>query len=158
MLKYWAKIISGELSDNSYVTKVYKALLALEITKPREVTWVTLVRDLLVRCGMGDYWQTQRVECRRTFERLAKSRVYECYIREWKVNVESSTDGRLFKFIKDDFKFERYLNINNRSLNLLVRISRYFKTSKICSDIFANVNTGYLKSRCTLIAKSYAKS
>ena len=120
VLKYWAKIISGELSDNSYVTKVYKALVALEITKPREVTWVTLVRDLLVRCGMGDYWQTQRVECRRTFERLAKSRVYECYIREWKVNVESSTDGRLFKFIKDDFKFERYLNMNDRRLRVAI--------------------------------------
>ena len=120
VLKYWAKIVSGGLNDNSFVLKIYKALLELESRKPREVTWVTLVRDLLTKCGLEHYWETQRVECKRTFEGLAKSRVYECYVREWRENVDNSTDGRLFRYIKDDFKFERYLNMNDSRLRVAI--------------------------------------
>ena len=120
VLKYWAKLVNGELEDSSFVLKIYKALVELERTKPGQVTWVKLVKDLLKKCGLEEYWETQKVECKNTFVRLAKSKVYECYRREWRTNVQESTDGRLFRFIKDDFKFERYLNMNDSRLRVAI--------------------------------------
>ena len=34
--------------------------------------------------------------------------------------MDNSTDGRLFRFIKDDFKFERYLNMNDSRLRVAI--------------------------------------
>ena len=116
VLKYWAKLVDGSFNENSYVFKVYKALYNLSVEKPRTVTWATLVRKVLDECGMIDYWDNQKVDCKVSFERLAKQKLWEGYITKWKEDIADSTDGRIFRYIKEDFKFEKYLELGDRRL------------------------------------------
>ena len=52
-MSFWVKIINS--NERSLIYKVYKELFDLTITNPREVTWASRVRDVLNRCGLGNY-------------------------------------------------------------------------------------------------------
>ena len=65
---------------------------------------------------MIDYWDNQKVDCKVSFERLAKQKLWEGYITKWKEDIADSTDGRIFRYIKEDFKFEKYLELGDRRL------------------------------------------
>ena len=82
----------------------------MSLTRPREVTWATLVRDLLYRSGFGDVWLNQRVVNKDLFLEEFKQRIKDMYLQEWIAEVRESSEGRLFKHIKREFKFEKYLD------------------------------------------------
>ena len=116
VLKYWAKIVNGHFKEDSLVYKVYQALLELSRAQPAAVTWVTMVKDLLIKCGLDDYWNQQKVECNGCFERIVELKVYGGYKRKWREDVVASTDGRIYRYIKNDFRFEKYLEISDSRL------------------------------------------
>ena len=72
---------------------------------PSQVTWVTLLRDMLFQYGFGYVWVEQSVT--REFLSLFEQRVKDNYLQEWDAQVRSTSDFRLFKKIKDS------LNLNS---------------------------------------------
>ena len=61
------------------------------------------------RCGLNDVWRKQKIDCKGCFVSMVKSRLHESYERQGRMDMNSSTDGRLYRFIKEEFKFEKNL-------------------------------------------------
>ena len=124
VLKYWAKIIDPVSLKGNFVTQIYKEMYNLSLTEPGTVTWATLVRDTLYELGLGSYWVSQKVTSIDFFTALVRQRLQDNYLTKWTNDVIDSTDGRLFKFIKESFCYESYLdNMHNGSIrNAITRI------------------------------------
>ena len=134
-IKYWLKIISLNLPHESYIRKIYIELLLVNIHFPNTVTWITKIRDILFKCGMGSYWFDQKVGDEEVFLIVLRQRLTDMYLQEWHSNIEASSNNRLYKHLKDKHNFENYLNINNN----------YFRTAitkiRLSSHVF-NVERG----------------
>ena len=132
VVAYWLKIIAlRESNPNSFVYKVYLELYNLSLIDPREVTWVSLVRDILNQNGFGNVWLMQGVTNKESFLREIRLRIKDIYLQGWWAEVEQSSNGRLFRYIKGSFKFEKYLDSLQRSKR--IALSRIRLSSHIFS-------------------------
>ena len=120
VVKFWLKIINQSMTYNNYTKKVYVTLLQISILHPTKETWVTKLKGLLDRCGMGDYFKNQRVENERYFLTIMKQRMYDMYLQEWLGKVNETSDGRLYKHVKEKFEFEQYLNMPNKMFRIAI--------------------------------------
>ena len=118
VMSFWVKIINS--NERSLIYKVYKELYDLTITNPREVTWASRVRDVLNRCGLGNYWREQKVNNKSHFLSLFKRRIKDIYIQEWNADVRDTSSGRLFRHIKTEFIYEPYLDKLDKALRVAV--------------------------------------
>ena len=108
-------------SNNTYYTKVvYDELVQFNIDNPTATTWVSLVKGLLDRCGMGHYWIHQNVSDEKHFKTIFRQRVCDMYKQEWSVEVSLTSTNRLYKHIKETFLFEPYLNLRNKSYRVAI--------------------------------------
>ena len=81
-----------------------------------------------MKCGMGNFWITQRVTDKQHFLASFKRRLQDIYLQGWWENVEKTSSGRLFRYIKTDFVYEPYLDILDRNLRIAltkVRLSSH---------------------------------
>ena len=120
VLKYWLKIIRPSLKYDNYIRKIYLELLLTNIYFPEKVTWVTKVRDILFNCGMGFYWFNQKVDNEKLFLSSIKQRLTDIYKQEWYTSVQGTSNNRLYKYLKDELSFEKYLNIPNQFLRVSI--------------------------------------
>ena len=118
VLKYWLKIIYNITNNSNYVSKVYVDLYQLSVDKPNTVTWCTQVRDMLNTCGYGYVWTNQGVYDCKEFVRMFRQRMRDMYLQEWCASVSMTSQNRLYRSVKNVFRFENYLNINNRGLRV----------------------------------------
>ena len=116
VLKYWLKIIRPTTTYDNYIRKIYLELLLTNIYYPDKETWVTKVKDILFKCGLGYYWLNQKVENEQLFLSTVKQRLKDIYKQEWNANIQGTSDNRLYKYLKSDFSFENYLNLPNLHL------------------------------------------
>ena len=100
------------LTESEYICSVYSQLFELSEHEPNVITWVSLVKKLLFQCGMGNYWVAQRVENEKLFVSAFEQRLKDIYLQEWNVQISLSSSGRLFKHVKNYFKFEKYLDLS----------------------------------------------
>ena len=96
VMSYWVNIINDNNADRSLVVRVYKELCQLTLTHPEKVTWASRVRDVLNKCGMGNYWITQRVTDKQNFLASSKRRLQEIYLQGCWERLEKSSSGRIF--------------------------------------------------------------
>ena len=61
LLKYWLKIISDDVPVSSLVKNVYNGLVALNLEMPDQVTWVSLIKNMLEKYGFGYVWRNHKV-------------------------------------------------------------------------------------------------
>ena len=118
VLTYWTKILENKDNENSLVYNIYTELYNLTITHREKITWASLVKDVLFRCGMGNYWIYQNIPDKKHFISTFRRRIQDIYLQEWWAEVRETSTGRLFKHIKTDFKYEQYLNLVNRHLRI----------------------------------------
>ena len=153
VIKYWLKIIRREREelDNVFARKIYEELMHLSEMKPNVVTWVTLVKDLLNKCGMGNYWFEQFVGDERYFIAVFKERLQDIFLQEWYGELSQTSDLRLYKHIKISFKYESYLNECSRALRVAatkVRLSSH--TFCIETGRWAREKQDPAERKCTL--------
>ena len=108
VVKYWLKIISVDRRV-LFPFSVYKRLLELSIDKPNCITWATLVKDVLNKCGLGYAWVDQCVNNETEFLSIFRERVKDMFLQNWRSEVERSSNNRLYKHIKPSFSYEMYL-------------------------------------------------
>ena len=111
VVKYWLKIIRPKTSHDNYVRKIYLQLLFLNITNPNQITWVSQVKDMFNSMGLGFIWNRQKVSNETQFLKIFRQRLEDMYKQEWHAQVSRTTDGRIYKSIKDTFEFENYLQL-----------------------------------------------
>ena len=115
VLSYLAKIISSENLMSPLVSKVYEEMFNLTLSNPEVVTWASLVRDMLNKYGLGNYWIDQKVYNKKCFLEICRRRIQDTCLQEWDANVRDTSSARLFKIIKDNFRFEPYLDQLDKS-------------------------------------------
>ena len=104
IIKYWFKILNS--SNDSFIKKMYNDLLVLSERFPDQITWVTLLRDMLFNYGFAYVWYDQCVFNETSFLRMFEQRMKDTYIQEWNSKVRCTSDYRLYKKIKFTFNFD----------------------------------------------------
>lgn len=61
--------------------------------------------------GLGYIWNQQKVTNENQFLSLSRRRLEDIYKQEWNAQVCNTSEGRIYKFIKDTFEFENYLQM-----------------------------------------------
>ena len=85
------------------------------------MTWATLVRDLLNKIGLGNYWIAQHVQNENYFLCILKQRLTDIFLQDWLSEVARTSSSRLYKhIIRDTFQFESYLNMCNKQLRICI--------------------------------------
>ena len=87
---------------------------------PEKVTWVTLFKQMLFENGFGYIWLEQNVDNEKEFLRIFEQRIKDSYYQEWFSNINSTSDFRLYKKIKQSFNFENYLHMENSLLRTAI--------------------------------------
>ena len=73
---------------------------------------------MLNKCGMGNYWITQRVADKPHFLAAFKRRLQDIYLQGWWETMEKSSSGRIYRYIKTEFRWEPYLDRLNRHVRI----------------------------------------
>ena len=120
VIKYWLKIIRPSLSYDNYIRKIYLELMLTNIYFPEKVTWVSKVKDILFKCGMGVFWLVQKVENENMFLRNIRQRLTDMYRQEWHASVQGTSDNRLYKYLKENLSYENYLDLPNQHLRVAI--------------------------------------
>ena len=105
-------------NNENHVQKVYNELLLLNREAPGNITWVSQVKKLLESSGFGYIWRNQFVHNENQFLNEFKERIKDMYLQDWSSQVQLTSENRLYKNIKTNFKLEPYLNLNNRALRV----------------------------------------
>ena len=103
IIKYWLKLIKPADSKPNFAQRVYKEMLILQSTQPNPSTWVTQVKDILEKCGLGNFWKNQVINDECSFISLFKQRVYDIFQQEWMGEVNLTSDYRLFQHVRDSY-------------------------------------------------------
>ena len=131
------------------MVKVYTELVALCVQNPDCVTWASLVRDLLLKCGMGTYWIAQDVGSHKLFLSMFKRRVKDIYLQDWWAKILETSTGRLYQHIKEGFRYEPYLDLLSKATRIATtRIRLSSHNFNIERGRWARLNRG--DRRCTL--------
>ena len=69
------------------------------------------VKDMFNSMGLGFIWNRQKVSNETQFLKIFRQRLEDMYKQEWHAQVSRTTDGRIYKSIKDTFEFENYLQL-----------------------------------------------
>lgn len=120
VLKYWLKIIRPSMTYDNYVRKIYLELMLTNIYFPEKITWVTKVRDILFKCGMGFYWLRQKVCNENLFLNNVRQRLTDIYRQEWHCSIQDTSNNRIYKYLKNELTFEHYLNLPNQYLRIAI--------------------------------------
>ena len=151
VVKFWLKLINPILNFGTYTRKVYEELLELNRIDPAAVTWVSLVKNMLFRCGMGNYWLNQNVHNSEHFLALFRQRMYDMYVQEWRGELELTTPHRIYRHIKTNFNFESYLNLGNKTLRTsITRIRLSSHLFNIERGRWGNLRVPREERKCTL--------
>ena len=120
VIKYWTKLIGNTDTSLKLPRLVYNELLSISNEDLNVTNWASLVRDLLLNAGMGIYWYNQHVGSVKQFLSAFRQRLQDVYLQNWFANVSSTSTGRLFIHIKDDFGFESYLHMTNKAQRVAI--------------------------------------
>ena len=63
--------------------------------------------------GLGNYWLAQYVENESQFLSIFCQRIKDIYKQDWAAEVKNTSSNRLYKHVKEEFKFEEYLDFLN---------------------------------------------
>ena len=122
MIKYWLKILDTSTctpTDN-ISSKLYSELVNLSNEKPHITTWCTQIKNLLNKWGFGYIWVDQSVSNHKEFLKVFRQRVNDMYMQEWGSNVFLTSKNRIYQYIKNEFKYESYLNLEFSSLRIAI--------------------------------------
>ena len=101
MIKYWFKIIT---SENPLIITVYNS--SLEDCYRGKVNWVTNIKSMLDRYGLGYIFNNPTKDN----IPLIKKRIADDFIQKWHSDLRTSEMLILYKELKKEFAYERYLD------------------------------------------------
>ena len=106
MIKYWTRIVK---SDNILVKYLYKSLL-VDCNKGTK-NWLKNIKSLLDDYGFSYIWTNVDDVNLLNFHILFKERVLDNFKQKWFNEIENSRSLCTYKFLKNTFEFENYLDI-----------------------------------------------
>ena len=105
MVKFWVKLVSEPAMLSS---KMYKYCYHNHY-RGVEMKWITYVKDILYRNGLGYIWENQTVPNGNILT-LLQQRLRDQFIQNWHANINESSLASFYSILKHDFEYENYLN------------------------------------------------
>ena len=99
---------------------MYNEMVLCSIANPEIKTWVTLLKDMLFRYGLGHYWENQDFINPAIYCNAFQQRVYDVFLQEWQAEVDMNSNFRLYKCVIVTFRFENYLSMYNMSFRIAI--------------------------------------
>lgn len=118
IVKFWLKILRS--NDESFLKKMYMDMILSYNVHPQRVSWVKLLRNMLFQYGFGYVWLNQNVFSETSFLKEFRQRIHDTHLQEWHTELGLTSNFRLYKHIKQIFKFEDYLHIYNRTFRIAI--------------------------------------
>ena len=110
IIKYWLKIL--RTPEHKYTNLVYKLLLNDHDELPNKISWVSLVRQLLMSMGFNEVWLAQGVGNINAFLTVFKQRLNDVFMQNWHERIDGSSRANFYKTVTH-FQLQPYLeNIN----------------------------------------------
>jgi hypothetical protein len=122
MLMYWFKLVT---SDNQY--KLSSILYQLAFKKDENnifcTSWVKSIKNILRDIGLPEMWINQStLTCsKEVFKGIVKRRLTDTYIHKWYTDINNSDICFNYRLYKQDFMYEKYLNVNYTSAKQMFR-------------------------------------
>ena len=112
-LFFWLKILG--MKDSRWVKRVYLEAKRRLDTHPDRVNWASHTRDVLVKLGLGDYWESQGPPSETEWRLLVREKVHEYEQREWRIRMSTKPKLDTYRRWKLDLVYEPYLNTRDPS-------------------------------------------
>jgi len=107
-LFFWLKILG--MRDSRWVKRVYLEAKRRLDTHPNRVNWASHTRDVLVKMGLGGYWESQGPPSETEWRLLVREKVHEYEQREWRIKMSTKPKLDTYRRWKLDLVYELYLN------------------------------------------------
>ena len=82
--------------------------------------WVSNVKYLLESNGFANVWNNPSSVSCKTFHICFRKRLEECFVQTWHGNINESSVLFSYKFFKDNFRLEMYLNCLPKQLRYVL--------------------------------------
>ncbi len=88
--------------------RLAKKIFSVEHMQNKRGSWCSFVCNTFTKIGMQHLFLDKQM-CDLT---LCKTKLYECYVKEWNTNIKKKPKLRTYVEIKQDFVAEKYVKIN----------------------------------------------
>jgi len=102
VLRYWNRMLC--MADDRLTKKIF----SVEHEQNKRGSWCSFVCNTFTKLGMQHLFLDKQM-CDLT---LCKTKLYECYVKEWNTNIKKKPKLRTYVEIKQDFVTEKYVKIN----------------------------------------------
>ena len=107
IIKYWLKIIKRE--KNPLVYNLYR--YQYETYELEHVNnWASKVKEMLNNLDFNYAWKDQNGHNTLSFFKLCNQRLNDQYVSKWNTSMSSSSNGKLYKLIKENIICSKYMN------------------------------------------------
>ena len=123
IVKYWFKILH---TDNNILQEIYK--LSFVDCNNGKSNWVSSIKCLLCSYGFNNIWEYPDSVDTKLFMPLFKQRIVDCFVQNWRSDMNDSSILNLYRQIKLHFSYESYLDIlphNIRTFLTRIRVSSH---------------------------------
>ena len=120
MINFWVKIQENQeykLSSILYIA-LYKKLAG---NMNYNFLWMKFIYNVLNDCGYSQYWLNVDVSAKCVYT-FIKQRLCDQFLQHWYSDINTSPKALCYRLFKEDFAFEKYLEIlNNKNRTTLCR-------------------------------------
>ena len=115
ILKYWFKVMNTE---NIILRNVYDCAYKQCIEGRKN--WVSDIKKLLTESGFAYVWENPLSVSQKEFALIFKQRLIDNFIQGCFATISASPSLHLYKYLKENCSYERYLDILPSSLRTLI--------------------------------------
>ena len=109
ILNYWCKVaFAGDNKFSNIMYAFYKCKFTQDFSNSK---WMLYVKNSLNNLGFGNMWDSNEGFTYEWFKHTIKQRIYDQFEQKWHCNVFDSPKGHFYRIIKENFCFEKYLDI-----------------------------------------------
>ena len=117
MVNYWTKLINGK--DNKFSSILYKVIVQKYLLNEKKSKWLIFIKQILDSCGFSNLFYYNNMINKKWVSEAIKLRLLDQYKQKWSSEVFNSPKGISYRIFKEEFRFEKYLDILDKNDRIL---------------------------------------
>jgi hypothetical protein len=138
MIGFWYKLVNQK-DVLTLSQRVYNYLELDTNVNNYENTWLNCIKNILDGCGLSDIFYNPINVNRNWLISKVEQTLTDQFFQDWRSKVESSSKGNLYKFLKNNVSFEKYLLLD-KSISLpILKCRTYNHNLPVETGRWANI-------------------
>ena len=151
-ISYWSKVVSEQDQPTRLSYQMYTILYNLHKSNQCNSAFIANIESILNSCGFSGIWQSQDVINPRWLSLAIKQKLNDQYTQNWQSSVETSSSGKIYKLLKEEFKQSKYLRIlSNGYCKSFIRFRT--RNTKLPVEVGRKNGTLFEERLCTFCRK-----